>query len=59
MKVQVPTCPACNKEVTLVLGPNMEILCEKPSGGCGARYSVDRIPELYKTKEQDGLSNSR
>ena len=50
---EVPTCPSCKKEHTLVVSDDMRITCTRDAGGCGMNYYIDDFPRLYVKKEQE------
>lgn len=52
---EVPTCPACHKQYTLILIDN-GFRCTRDAGGCGAFYSLDKLPKLYKRELERGDS---
>ncbi len=49
MSVEIPTCPECECERTLVLADDMSIACKK----CGAVFDLEELPDLYEECDDD------
>jgi len=44
----IPTCPKCGEAHTLKLTDDKKIRCVKVNGGCGAMFTLDEFPNLYR-----------
>lgn len=51
----IPTCPECGEPRTLNLTDDMQIRCMKVKGGCGAMFTLDQFPTLYR--DDGGLAS--
>lgn len=49
---QIPMCPKCGQHHTLKLSDDMVIRCYKTSGGCGAEFTLDELPSLYRDEPE-------
>ena len=53
MIMEIPTCPNCKKQHTLVLVENKRAECIRSAGGCGCVFplTLEKLSELYRKKE--------